>query len=120
MPRKKAKPTLEEQANKILQIADAKGVSTNFFFTTTFRRYQVQMSILDQLEKQIAQEGTVCEKEYVKGRKNLYTNPAVTEYNKTATAANQTVTTLIKIVEGFADETEAKDSKLGKFLAGLG
>ena len=99
--------TLQAQANEIIKQAEEKGVSTNFFFTTTFKRYQVQMKILNDLEKSIAEEGPVCEKEYVKGRKNLYTNPAIAEYNRTATAANGTVVTLIKIVEGFTDEKSA-------------
>ena len=99
--------TLQAQANEIIKQAEEKGVSTNFFFTTTFKRYQVQMKILNDLEKSIAEEGPICEKEYVKGRKNLYTNPAIAEYNRTATAANGTVVTLIKIVEGFTDEKSA-------------
>lgn len=109
--------TLKTQASRIVKEAKKKGLNTNFFFVTTFQRYQTQMSILEQLEKQIAEEGTTCEKEYVKGRKNLYTNPAITEYNKTATAANGTVVTLIKIIEGFSDEKQAQalDDKLSQF-----
>ena len=42
--------TLQEQANEILRRATEKGVSGNFFFVTTFKRYQVQMQILTQLE----------------------------------------------------------------------
>ena len=42
-------------------------------------------------------------KEYVKGRANLVANPAISEYNKTSTAANQTVQTLIKIIRTFAE-----------------
>lgn len=99
------KMTLQEQAAKLLQEAEEKGVSTNFFFVTTFKRYQVQMKILGELEKHMDEEGAMVTKEYVKGRKNLYTNPAITEYNKTATAANGTVSTLINIVKSFSDET---------------
>ena len=56
MPKKKEVPeklTLQEQANLILAKAEEKGVSTNFFFITTFKRYQVQMKIMTDLEKQI-------------------------------------------------------------------
>lgn len=101
------KKTLQEQVNTILQKAEEKGVSTNFFFTTTFKRYQVQMNTLGELEKAIKEEGPVCYKEYVKGRKNMYVNPAVAAYNTTTIAANGTVATLMKIVEGFADEKYA-------------
>ena len=94
----KEKLSIQEQAEKVLADAEARGVESNFFFVTTFKRYQVQMKLLSELEKAINEDGMTVSKEYVKGRKNIYTNPAITEYNKTATAANQTVTTLMKII----------------------
>jgi hypothetical protein len=106
MPKKKEVPeklTLQEQADKIMAKAEEKGVSTNFFFITTFKRYQVQMKIMNDLEKQIEEIGATVEKEYVKGRGNIYTNPAISEYNKTATAANGTVSTLMKILTTFSE-----------------
>ena len=107
--------TLQEQANKILEQAEKRGVSSNFFFATTFKRYQVQMKILSDLEKAIAEYGTTVTKEYVKGRQNLVANPAITEYNKTATAANGTVSTLINIVKTLS-ENEANGGKLLSIL----
>ena len=47
------KLTLQEQAQEILAKAREKGVQSNFFFVTTFKRYQVQMQILNSLEKEI-------------------------------------------------------------------
>lgn len=38
-------------------------------------------------------------KEYIKGKKNLYSNPAVAEYNRTTDSSNKTVITLIKIIK---------------------
>ena len=113
------KLSLQEQANAVLERANERGVSTNFFFVTTFKRYEVQLRIMNELEKAINAEGAMVEKEYVKGRKNLYTNPAIQEYNRTTAAANNTVLTLIRIVEGFEDEPNGNESKLGKFLRGL-
>ena len=112
------KMTLQEQAEAVLQKATEKGVSTNFFFMTTFKRYQVQMKILSELEKEINASGATVTKEYVKGRGNLYTNPAIGEYNKTATAANGTVSTLINIVERLGEE-EKKGSKLQQLMEEL-
>lgn len=103
------KKSLQAQANEILERAEAKGVQTNFFFRTTFKRYQVQMQMLTELEKAIDEYGATVTKEYVKGRQNLVVNPAITEYNKTTTAANSTVATLIKIVESFQEESEGED-----------
>ena len=108
--------TLQEQAQEVLQQAEEKGVQTNFFFRTTFKRYQVQMQILNDLEKTIKEDGTTVTKEYVKGRQNIYTNPAITEYNKTATAANGTVATLINIVKSMAVEPEEQTGKLAQLL----
>lgn len=89
---------LNAQAQEILRIAAQHGVEQNFFFITTFKRYQTQIKILTDLEQTIKTEGSLVTKEYVKGRKNVYTHPAIGEYNKTSTAANQTVQTLMKIV----------------------
>lgn len=113
-----AKMTLQEQADQVLADAEKKGVSSHFFFVTTFKRYQVQMKILRELEAEILESGATVTKEYVKGRKNVYTNPAITEYNKTATAANGTVTTLINIVKNLTEQ-EAQGGKLAGLFDSL-
>ena len=114
-----SKKSLQQQADEILQQAEQKGVSQNFFFVTTFKRYQVQMKILSDLEKAIAEYGATVTKEYVKGRQNLVANPAISEYNKTATAANGTVATLINIVKNITDGGTST-SKLQDLIDGLG
>lgn len=113
------KKSLNQQAEEIIKIAEEAGVQTNFFFLTTFKRYQVQINILTELEKKIREEGTLVTKEYVKGRGNLYCNPAVSEYNRTTDSANKTVSTLIKIIKGFKGEEGASaDDPLLKILYG--
>lgn len=106
----KDKLSLQEQVNEILARAEEKGVQSNFFFVTTFKRYQVQMKILQELEKAISEIGTTVTKEYVKGRQNICTNPAITEYNKTATAANGTVSTLMSIIKSLPEEKHDEKS----------
>ena len=98
--------SLNEQAQEILRIAEQHGVEQNFLFLTTFKRYQVQLSILNDLEKKIQESGALVTKEYVKGRQNLYTNPAISEYNKTSTSANQTVAILIKIIKSLRTDED--------------
>lgn len=100
----KDKLTLQQQADKLLEQAEQKGVANNFFFRTTLKRYQVQMRMLTELESAIEEYGATVTKTYVKGRENLVANPAITEYNKTATAANGTVSTLINIIKTLSDE----------------
>lgn len=110
--------SLQQQANEILEQAERRGVSSNFFFVTTFKRYQVQMKILSDLEKAINEYGATVTKEYVKGRQNLVANPAITEYNKTATAANGTVSTLINIIKTLSDD-DTGGGKLAGLIASL-
>jgi len=103
---------LKEQKEKIVEIAKKHGVEQNFFFITTFERYGIQLDILAKLETTIKEDGALVSKEYVKGRENVYTHPAISEYNKTCTAANQTVTTLIKIIKSLrngGEDSEGKD-----------
>lgn len=90
-------------ADELLQMAEEGGAEQNFFFQTTFNRYKVQLNTLTRLQKEIADNDLLVTKEYVKGRENLVANPAIAEYNKTSTAANQTVQTLLKIITTFAN-----------------
>ena len=115
-----AKLSLNEQAREILQIAEDSGVQSNFFFVTTFKRYQVQLNILTELEKAIKDEGTLVSKEYVKGRKNIYSNPAIQDYNRTTDSANKTVTTLMRILRNFGvdDAGEHDEDPLMKIING--
>ena len=104
-----AKMTLNEQAQEIIRIAEESGVQSNFFFLTTFKRYQVQLQLLNDLEKEIKESGLVVSKEYVKNRRNLYENPALRSYNSTTDSANKTVATLLRIVREFNVEDRTAD-----------
>lgn len=98
-----AKINLNEQASKILEAAQKSGVEQNFLFVTTFKRYQVQLKILADLEKEVNESETLVTKEYIKGRKNVYSNPAINSYNRTTDSANRTATTLMKIITSLKD-----------------
>lgn len=116
-----AKMTLNQQAAEILRIAEESGVQSNFFFVTTFKRYQVQLNILNELQKSMEADGVLVTKEYVKGRENVYSHPAVADYNRTTDSANKTVTTLMKILSGFnqqEDKGEDEDPLL-KIINGV-
>ena len=105
---------LKKMADSLLKQAEAKGLGNHFFFVSTFERYLVQLDILKDLEKAIKEFGMTVEKEYVKGRQNLVANPAISEYNKTSTAANGTVSTLLNILKSIPAESDG--SKLSEFL----
>lgn len=105
-----AKKNLKEQAKAILKMAEESGLQSNYFFVTTFERYQVQLDILDGLKKSIEEEGLLVTKEYVRDRKNLYTHPAVSDFNRTTDSANKTVATLLRILKSFEDDMKQEDS----------
>lgn len=105
-----AKKSLNEQMKDIMRLAEEAGLENNGLFVTTFERYQVQMQILENLKQVINEEGMIVSKEYVKGRKNLYTNPAVSEYNRTTDSANKTVATLLRILKSFDVETDHEET----------
>ena len=89
---------LNEQAREILKKATEKGVEHSFMFVTTFERYMEHIKHLKELQKVIKEEGTMVTKEYVKGRANIYVNPAINAYNSTAGAADKTAQLLLKYI----------------------
>jgi tRNA(Phe) wybutosine-synthesizing methylase Tyw3 len=114
-----AKADLNKQAQEIIRIAEESGAQSNFFFVTTFKRYQVQLNILNDLEKSLKEEGMTVTKEYVKGRKNLYSNPAISDYNRTTDSANKTVATLMRILKNYgADEKSDEEDPLMTIING--
>ena len=116
------KLNLNEQAEEILQKAEAFGVDKNFFFITTFRRYMVQLKILNELEASIKNDGVLVTKEYVKGRKNVYSHPAIQDFNRTTDSANKTVSTLMKIISRFSgdDDSGSDEDPLLQLINGGG
>ena len=97
--------SMNEQAQAILEKARAKGIEHTFMFTTTFKRYVELISHLAELQKSIVESGCLVTKEYVKGRQNLYVNPAINAYNTTAAQANNTASILMKfIIQPLRDE----------------
>ena len=111
-----AKTDFLEQLKEIKEAAEKAGAETNIFYQTTLDRYITQINLLGDLKKAIRENGTYISKEYVKGRQNMNINPAITEYNKTSTAANNTVMTLTRIVKSLEINTimdvEAEDEEL--------
>ena len=114
-----AKTNLDKQAQEILRIASECGAQSDYFFVTTFKRYQRQLKILDSLEKSLDEYGMTVTKEYVKGRQNLCSNPAIADYNRTTDSANKTVATLMRILKNYgADDSNADEDPLADAISG--
>ena len=90
---------LDAQAKEILSRAEEKGVEHTYLFMTAFERYQKHIRHLQDLQAAIEAEGAMVEKEYVKGRPNLYVNPAISAYNQTANSADKTLSALLKLLD---------------------
>ena len=105
--------------NELRKLAEDYGVSDNSLFETTLDRYETQIHILEELKKTINENDVLVTKEYVKGRGNYYTHPAITEYNRTTDSANKTISTLMKIIKGFTNKgSSGEDDPLMNALNG--
>lgn len=102
----KKKTGIEEQADRIREVAENYGVEKNYLFLVAFGRLQDTLALLERLRAAVDETGPTVTKEYVKGRKNVCINPAVTEYNKTMRTLNDTIATLMKIIDGFKRDEE--------------
>ena len=99
---KKKDSQLNAAARELIKMAEEGGVEQNYFFTTTFERYKMQLNMLERIREEIDGAPVLIGKEYVRGRESTVCNPAIMEYNKTSQSANQTVSVLIKIIKTFA------------------
>lgn len=107
MPAQKiiTKVNMRKQLEILMRAAEEANAEGNVLYLTTLDRYIVQLNMLEELKRAIKKHGTTVKKEYVKGRENIVINPAYTEFNKTTTAANQTLITLQKIVKNLGYST---------------
>ena len=89
---------LNKDLRAVIEAARRKGADTNLFFTTTLDRYQMQLKMLSELKADIAKRGTVILPAGKRAQGAKIPNPSIAEYNRAATAANQTVRTLLDII----------------------
>ena len=85
--------------------------------TNGYSTYQFYVLFIEAI--QIKEDGTLVTKEYVKGRKNVYSHPAISDYNRTTDSANKTVSTLMKIIISLRkDDVTEEDDPLLQIIAG--
>lgn len=100
---------LQEQAEKMLELAERAGLKTNFFFVATFADYQNMRKTLSLLKKSMDEDGTLI---------NGKINPCIAEYNKTAQSAANLAEKLMHIIsenmegkQGVASEQDEDDDE---------
>lgn len=106
-----AKLTREQTVEGIMKMAREKNVDKNPLFLKTLERFTTLQSILDDLERNMEEEGLLVTKEYVRGRKNLYQSPSLREYPRILDCANKTAATLMKIIKAESDGAGSRDKK---------
>ena len=78
---------VKDLAKGILEEAIKSGLDNDSSFLTSYHLLEVQIEMLDALEKSFKEDGATTTKEYVKGRENIYVHPAVDKYTKTSDSA---------------------------------
>ena len=76
----------ETKEKEILKMAEEKGLLNDYFFSTTFERYQMQLELMKELREAIEKDGLTVEVVQNSGVKTI-SNPSIAEYNRTANAA---------------------------------
>lgn len=96
---KKNEENIKDLAKGILEDAIKNGFGDNPSFLTSYHLLEVQMEMLDGLEKAFKEDGTITTKEYVKGRENIYVHPAVDKYTKTSDSAFNKILKLKEMID---------------------
>lgn len=95
---KKNEKSIKEMAKGILDDAIKNGLENDASFLTSYHLLEVQIEMLDALEKSFKEDGATTTKEYVKGRENIYVHPAVDKYTKTSDSAFNKILKLREMV----------------------
>lgn len=104
----KKKKNVKELAKGILEEAKKTGFDKDSSFLTSYHLLEVQIEMLEQLEKSFREDGATITKEYVKGRENVYVHPAVDKYTKTSDSAFNKILKLKEMVK--KDKLDDNDS----------
>lgn len=106
---KKNEKNVKEMAKGILQEAIERGFDNDASFRTSYHLLEVQIEMLDSLEKAFKEDGATITKEYVKGRENICIHPAVDKYTKTSDSAFNKILKLKEMIGKDNESVEAFD-----------
>lgn len=106
---KKTERNVKELAKGILKEAEESGLKDDASFLTSYHLLEVQIEMLDALEKSFREDGATTTKEYVKGRENIYVHPAVDKYTKTSDSAFNKIVKLKEMIDKSTNTNEEFD-----------
>lgn len=110
---KKNEKNVKELAKGILKEAIESGLENDASFLTSYHLLEVQIEMLDALEKSFKEDGATTTKEYVKGRENIYVHPAVDKYTKTSDSAFNKILKIKEMIDKYSAVT--KDDEFDAF-----
>lgn len=90
-----------KELKEIEDAAKAANCDTNFLYRSTLDRYLILIELLVKAEADIKKYGLTITKVTPKGAEMEIANPAIQIYNQTASAANSTVSTLLRVIQQF-------------------
>ena len=96
------------------KLAEDYQVENNLLFLASARQYENQLKMMEQIQKQLNDEGLTTIKEYVKGRENICANPLLAEWTKLNDASNRTLSSMADIITKFG-KAKPTQSKLDLF-----
>lgn len=89
-----------KELKEIEDAAKAANCDTNFLYRSTLDRYLILIELLAKAEEDM-KKGLTVKKVTPKGAEMEIANPAIQIYNQTASAANSTVSTLLRVIQQF-------------------
>lgn len=89
-----------KELKEIEDAAKAANCDTNFLYRSTLDRYLILIELLAKAEEDM-KKGLTITKVTPKGAEMEIANPAIQIYNQTASAANSTVSTLLRVIRQF-------------------
>lgn len=96
-----ARKKYQAELAEIEEAAKAAGCDTNFLYRTTLDRYLDQLDLLEKSQADIKANGMTIIQITPRGTEREVPNPAIQAYGQTASAANSTVSTLLRIVQTY-------------------
>lgn len=110
---KKEERNIQELAKGILEEAKERGFGDDPSFLTSYKMIEVQVDMLDNLEKSFKEDGATITKEYVKGRENIYVHPAIDKYTK---ISDSCFNKILKLKEMIDKSVVEDDDVLNKYI----
>ena len=123
MPKAKTnKPKLSGSAqtvSELMALAERYQVADNALFVSAVNQYALQQEVIQSIRDSLTggdEDGLLVDKEYVKGRKNLYANPLVKELPKHSDSANKTLAMMLDIIVKLGKEKADDRSRLEQLI----